>query len=164
MPKKEVIKKSAAKKAPVKKIATKKKVVSLLSKGDESKMLKSIKNFGKLPKDFKRNWIEALKSGKYKQGDGALRASVKDDETGKKSIKHCCLGVACAVAGATGILDKGFITNDGLEKKLIKSINKVPAILQSDKLEGNDIPNVLASLNDEGKSFKEIAKVIQKYL
>lgn len=164
MPKKEVIKKSAAKKAPVKKIATKKKIVSVLSKSEEKTLLKSIKLHGKLPKDFKRDWIQALKSGKYKQGDGALRASVKDDETGKKSIKHCCLGVACAVAGATGILDKGFITNDGLDKKLIKSINKVPLILQSDKLKDNDIPNVLAGLNDEGRSFKEIATVIQQYL
>jgi hypothetical protein len=39
-------------------------------------------------KAFRRKWVAALRSGKYKQGDGFLRS-----EKG-----FCCLGVACDLA------------------------------------------------------------------
>jgi hypothetical protein len=37
-----------------------------------------------------RLWVEALRSGKYRQGQGQLKTS-----TGE----YCCLGVACEVSG-----------------------------------------------------------------
>jgi hypothetical protein len=40
-----------------------------------------------------RKWVDALRSGKYKQGTGFLKRVV-DGET-----CHCCLGVACEVSG-----------------------------------------------------------------
>ena len=155
MPKKEVIKKSAAKKAPIKK--------NILKLQQENEILKSVKKHGKLPKDFKRDWIEALKSDKFKQGSNGYLREVTFDDKNKKIVLHCCLGVACQIAGASGIINKSMISNTD-EATPIKSINKVPLILQSDKLQSNLIPNVLANLNDTGKSFKEIATVIQKYL
>lgn len=44
----------------------------------------------KLPVEFKKKWVSALKSGKYKQGSGYLR-NVNDE--------FCCLGVACDLVG-----------------------------------------------------------------
>lgn len=44
-----------------------------------------------------RKWVEALRSGKYKQGTGAL----KTVENGMEW--HCCLGVACEVAIKNGV-------------------------------------------------------------
>lgn len=41
-------------------------------------------------KELKEKWLEALRSGKYKQGRGELR-SVNDE--------FCCLGVLCDVSG-----------------------------------------------------------------
>jgi hypothetical protein len=38
-------------------------------------------------KEFRKKWIEALRSGKYKQGREYL----------KKDGFHCCLGVACEI-------------------------------------------------------------------
>lgn len=40
-----------------------------------------------------RKWVEALRSGKYEQGTGALR----------KGGKLCCLGVACEAAIQNGV-------------------------------------------------------------
>lgn len=48
-------------------------------------------------------WVDALRSGDYTQGTGALefRAFSNDgEEIGKK---HCCLGVACRVAINNGL-------------------------------------------------------------
>lgn len=43
--------------------------------------------------DIKRRWVEALRSGEYEQGTGALRQL---DEDGKV-VGYCCLGVLCDV-------------------------------------------------------------------
>lgn len=40
------------------------------------------------------NWITALRSGKYEQGQGCL---IRQKKPGV--FVHCCLGVACEVAG-----------------------------------------------------------------
>lgn len=45
-------------------------------------------------KQFYREWLKALRSGKYKQGKRRL-ITVKPDGT----CLHCCLGVACEVLG-----------------------------------------------------------------
>ena len=42
--------------------------------------------------ELKRKWVEALRSGEYKQGDSKLHDP--------KSDAFCCLGVLCKVAGA----------------------------------------------------------------
>lgn len=47
----------------------------------------------KFTKELKSKWLEALKSGEYKQGQGALKEiSLETGET-----KHCCLGVLAEV-------------------------------------------------------------------
>jgi len=43
-----------------------------------------------MDKALKAKWLEALRSGKYKQGQGRLRS---DDD------KFCCLGVLCDISG-----------------------------------------------------------------
>ena len=45
------------------------------------------------PENFKK-WLDALRSGEYKQGQKQLRV---DDGDG--TFSHCCLGVACDVSG-----------------------------------------------------------------
>lgn len=40
-----------------------------------------------------RKWLKALRSGWYKQGKGNLA------KTKGKSVRYCCLGVLCEVAG-----------------------------------------------------------------
>jgi hypothetical protein len=112
-----------------------------------------IERDGKLPKAFKKKWLKALRSGKYTQGTEALRSVSKECGT-----TYCCLGVACHVAGASGIKNKELIENCNGTR--IKSINKVPVILRGDL----GIPIVLANLNDKGKTFEQLADLIEEKL
>lgn len=58
-------------------------------------------------------WVEALRSGDYKQGTGAL-LKVREDGT----EEFCCLGVACQISGVVSRLDRGelrvpaFVSNE----------------------------------------------------
>lgn len=47
----------------------------------------------KMDPEIKAKWIEALRSGKYKQGHSHLRQ--RDKETGEE--RYCCLGVLCDI-------------------------------------------------------------------
>ena len=60
---------------------------------------------------LKDKWIAALRSGKYKQGKGALQ----------RNESFCCLGVLCEVAGVHNFDHDGFgMTyefSDGMKSK-----------------------------------------------
>jgi len=43
--------------------------------------------------EVKKKWLEALRSGEYKQGIGALR----NTNASKGIVTHCCLGVLCDI-------------------------------------------------------------------
>jgi hypothetical protein len=106
----------------------------------------------KLPKAFKAKWLKALRSGEYKQGRSRLK---KKTDTG---FEFCCLGVACEVAKSKIVLRKMpayIISSDA-----VKGISKVPVILRGTC----GVADKLASLNDDGNSFKRIALWIDKNL
>jgi hypothetical protein len=75
----------------------------------------------KLPTEFTLKWLEALRSGEYKQGKGYLYNSV--DNT------YCCLGVAGVVCGMDkdkldeyngfGNFGNGIMPNENVPKQLI---------------------------------------------
>ncbi len=48
-------------------------------------------NRGKLHQEFKRRWVEALRSGQYKQGRRMLY--------NRETESYCCLGVGCLING-----------------------------------------------------------------
>ena len=112
--------------------------------------------YPKLPKAFKRKWIAALRSGKFKQGYQSLK-EIKED--GPK----CCLGVACEIAGAKVVLKQnpGFI--DGGTGS-IKGIKKIPKML----IGCSGLPEKLAHMNDQERprrvTFKGIAQWIERNL
>ncbi len=110
----------------------------------------------KLPKGFKKRWLRALRSGKFIQGEGYLKVS---DDDGV--IKHCCLGVACEIAGAIVPYRKhkiALIENERVAK--IKGITKVPASLHGFE----DTASQLSTMNDSGDGFNVIANWIEKNL
>lgn len=51
-------------------------------------------------KGVKKQWVKALRSGEYKQGEGRL-AVIKEGGT-----VFCCLGVLCDLAVKAGIIKK----------------------------------------------------------
>jgi hypothetical protein len=107
----------------------------------------------KIKRTVKKLWLAALRSGKYKQGKGALRRPNQDG--GKE---YCCLGVLCdvhrKVVGGSRWNNRD--EYDGMVSYLGPKVAEWV---------GGVIPQVtLATKNDCGKSFAEIADYIEKLL
>lgn len=120
-------------------------------------------------------WVKALESGKFKQTKTTL---VMKDKKGE--LRYCCLGVACVIAGRKvreyilsedgykilGFNDKE--SSDGFETKLLpESVRKLLRLHTTNGMgfdsNGYELEQALAKLNDDGKTFKQIAKYIRKH-
>lgn len=123
--------------------------------------------------EIKKLWVDALRSGEYKQGRSSLiryeMNTIPDipNEEELKTAKYCCLGVLCdvyrkevgknlwhriAFDDGFGVLPKCVIEWAGLELPN-------PRVKIKDKIES------LTELNDHLRlNFKEIADVIEKQL
>ena len=124
--------------------------------------------------EHRRQWVEALRSGKYEQDKGQMRS---DDG-------YCCLGVACDISGLgewSG--DEGdpaytYGTDEdqhdtalpepvkdwlGVESEVVTLPEKIAFIDDRDGT-GAFNTNALDSANDNGASFKQIADVIERML
>jgi hypothetical protein len=128
----------------------------------------------KLPKRFKKKWLEALRSGDYKQGNDRLFKISKDKE-GNKIEEFCCLGVAASLCNfpkfKSAIEDKSLFDEDGsmTEAEILKfKENGLPKILiGSPEISSPNFSSLIGKLtemNDNGKSFKQIANYIEKNL
>lgn len=115
-------------------------------------------------------WVPALLSGDYKQGQGTL----------EWNNEYCCLGVACSL-----LEKKGILIRDEIE---VEVEGQKPIIYRSAKSPDGDfdssfLPRVaahyigigisgeltiegqsysLSELNDEGKTFGQIAQIIKE--
>lgn len=112
----------------------------------------------KLPEDFKKKWLEALRSGEYKQGKASLRSFKQDPDS--KDFAYCCLGIACIVAGYKPKEINGVYV-DGAKYP------RVPSVLYNGST--GTVSYRLGVMNDgeEGvkpKSFAQIANWIEKNL
>lgn len=99
--------------------------------------------WGGLTPALKRDWLKRLLSGRYKQGRGQLRDNDRH---------YCCLGVLCVAAGKKYDGDLGYPVLDADEGP--KPFCGLTAKAQIR----------LAKMNDDGKTFKEIAAWIKRYL
>jgi len=107
--------------------------------------------------ELKKKWVEALRSGKYKQTKDYLKIKKAS------GYSHCCLGVLCEVAGSrmSPIPDytiSGTVYGVGKEQDaemLTENMARRFGISLFDA-------KTLASMNDQGKSFREIATYINR--
>lgn len=105
--------------------------------------------------ELQLKWLEALESGKYKQG----RFRLKNDSNGQDT--YCCLGVACEVAGIKPVL----VDNARWEYEEMFS---VPPDRLVSELGLNDMNGMimgegcLINMNDSGSTFAEIAQFIRE--
>lgn len=119
-----------------------------------------------MKKTVKKKWLEALRSKKYTQGTGELKS---DDN------KFCCLGVLCEIHRKTmkskkykwGIIygsKYGYTNGNGGNSKVLPDFVRKWAGLDC----VNPIPKArkysLAGFNDNGRTFKQIADIIEKGL
>lgn len=105
-------------------------------------------------------WVAALRSGKYKRGEGSLRPS---EDT------YCCLGVACDLYSKAMLKenkrstwrwnDVHFFGPKRQESILPRQVTEWLGLNSCSGFTAND--EELADLNDAGKSFKWIAKFIE---
>ncbi len=107
-----------------------------------------------MQKEMAMKWIEALRSGKYKQGKNWL-CYVKG-----KTAKYCCLGVLCHINKVPYEKYWDSKKYDG-NARIISEELKIK--LKMNTQSGQTSGGWLSEMNDNGKSFKEIANVIEKH-
>lgn len=118
-----------------------------------------------MKREIAERWIAALRSGKFNQTTGVLH---RTKEHGKDAEGYCCLGVLCELAVAEGVITSrvdsfgdlvaygpsghtGFLPEAvDAWAELTKGYDPVLSSGES-----------LSVLNDDGKSFTEIADVIE---
>lgn len=112
--------------------------------------------------EMKAKWLEALRSGKYKQGRNLLR----------NGDKYCCLGVLCDIDGAEWkLLRPGLETTytaSGRDAFEGNSCGKETALLSTERMLKigirGEITNECIKMNDDGNSFAEIADWLEENL
>ena len=97
---------------------------------------------------LKASWLEALRSGRYKQDRGKLRT-----ENG-----FCCLGVLCDVIDSNSW--DWFELPDGGKSYIHGNDTSYVTSMKYGNCELYQIE--LSNMNDRGKSFSEIADYIEK--
>lgn len=119
-------------------------------------------------------WVRALRSGNYKQGFDQLKVCNEDG-----SAAHCCLGVLCELYNKSmkrqgkRRLSRSFMeveftsrqieTFDGEDQVLPKKVlNWAGMDDDSGMFYTRDGSKSLARMNDEGRTFRQIAQVIEK--
>ena len=129
-------------------------------------------------------WVKALRSGKFKQGQGTLKQFNKQGQ-----IQHCCLGVLCELYNETMKKNKkktipetvcdndrdfsyGYSRFGGKKEGLPKEVKDWAGMrnglgrfeitkTDEDGIEDYEV-ETLADLNDLGKKFNTIANIIEK--
>lgn len=91
----------------------------------------------KFTKEIKEKWLNALKSGKYKQGFYSLVIMPKSNGNKSGTIEHCCIGVL-------GEITKG-LNNDSESQ----NTSQCPYKFLEDNL-NRTIINNLVNVNDNG--------------
>lgn len=123
-----------------------------------------------MKKEIAKIWVEALRSGKYKQGVGML--ATKDNG-------YCCLGVLCELAEKEDIVHR--IEDDDVDRTkdrwafgsdaedfngltLPQSVVTWAGMKTDVGMYARDVLTYsdLAQENDAGKTFAEIADIIER--
>lgn len=105
---------------------------------------------------IKEKWLEALRSKRYRQTTGKLREEISNKKHG-----YCCLGVLCHTLGSnwrSGVPVLGEVIMEANYAAYLSD--------EASKMVGLDraTQERLATMNDEGYRFPEIADYIEKHL
>lgn len=107
--------------------------------------------------DIKKKWVEALRSGRYKQGSGRL---VTVRGLGSEEDHFCCLGVLCEIDLEVSRLGEIYKFPDGGKER-----GSVSHGYRSKRfVDPTDVVELI-SMNDASRmSFSQIADYIEKYV
>lgn len=104
--------------------------------------------------EIKKKWVEALRSGRYKQGYGRLHGD----------NNYCCLGVLCDVIDNTKWYKGNYSSEFVYVYKNVSCLGHVPLSLRKEIGMSLDQHNKLCRMNDNGDSFETIANHIEENL
>lgn len=114
-----------------------------------------------------KKWVKALRSGKYKQTTGTLREEDYDCVTQETELRYCCLGVLADICGykfrpgdIPDLLTPSVMHKTGMSSKR-GAYSGVLKFKSGSVYEGKAVS--LANGNDNGKGFKQIARIIEKH-
>ena len=118
-------------------------------------------------------WVKALRSGKYTQGTGKLSYQVHNWKEEEDVVKHCCLGVACVLYKESHPEWPVYLgdSNEYAYGNNRERFNLPPEVMKwlnindtsGKQLTTNDsIIDSLASMNDGGATYDDIADVIEQ--
>lgn len=111
--------------------------------------------------DNAKKWVEALRSGEYKQAQRYMGV-IKD---GEKS--YCCLGVACDLyikSGGRGVTEDTLMREEGAVEAITFNAltgSRMPGAVVEWLGMYHCQQSYLAQLNDSGHSFDSIASYIE---
>jgi hypothetical protein len=126
--------------------------------------------------EIKLKWVEALRSGDYAQAKGSLKDDLDPDDPTK--IGYCCLGVLCELAVQEGGIinsvrksSTGTYYYDEESGLLPYSVQQwagfetaSPEFAVTNDLTGDyEEYHWLTDLNDNGKTFAEMADLIEEH-
>lgn len=113
-------------------------------------------------KEIKTRWIDALRSGKYKQTQRLLKSIVGLEE------HYCCLGVLCDVLKDDvkgqwrGTIFETPLLKRGSQRVLPCEICMLAEVSHVGNYTKDGKKNFLTDDNDTGKTFEEIANIIEE--
>jgi hypothetical protein len=138
----------------------------------------------KMRPEVKEKWLNALRSGEYQQGSDALK--ITSSEADDAPAEYCCLGVLCDLAVKAGVIDEPVydVTRDwvyGDDKEtswtsLPETVSRWAGLVSEDGYDisdpyvrvphprGGEVSRSLSSINDSGKTFEDIAQIIEEQL
>jgi hypothetical protein len=110
----------------------------------------------------RKDWLAALRSGKYKQGKIRLRYG----------DNYCCLGIACEVAGMEPIIsgivdDEPIYSYEGRTFFLMEKVMKYYGFKTScgGFIDAGNCNQSLSLYNDDGGyNFVQIAQIAERYM
>lgn len=108
-------------------------------------------------REHRKKWVAALESGEYGQTKNMLT----------NGQGFCCLGVACEISGLGEWVDGPYgewvyeVDGEGSNELLPEPVREWLG-LAGEGGDFNSDTESLANLNDKGKTFKSIAKVIRE--
>lgn len=113
-------------------------------------------------KDIQEQWVTALLSGEFQQGQERLRTS--ETVTG---VRHCCLGVLCELHARAGLghwTGNTYVVNASGDTTISYPPMAVVAWAgMSGYNPAAEDCEPLAEMNDNGKTFEEIAQHIREH-
>lgn len=117
-------------------------------------------------KEIQKKWVEALRSGKYRQGEESLWSSYQEvlnyvDDDGQEHWEevgetYCCLGVLCQIVDPEW---REFFYDNGMD---LQTTDLSDPVEHESGLDNNHVRSNLAELNDTGYSFDQIATIIEE--